>query len=135
MGAEAETLSAHERRRTNPQRTAAAALLAAFLMSPTAVLAQGLPEGPGRTEFTNTCATCHSLEQVTSQRLSRDAWAQKVESMRSLGAESAQADFDRIVEYLAKNFSDEKASPPAPASPVTEAPTPSSANPAKPAPH
>lgn len=78
--------------------------------------AQDLPEGPGKAEFVATCKMCHGLDQVTSQRHSRDEWGQKVESMRSFGAEGSQEDFSKIADYLAAHYGDTP--PPAAAAPA-----------------
>lgn len=83
-----------------------AVILAAVagMMTTAAAYAQDLPEGPGKAEFVATCSVCHGLEQATAQRMSRDEWTLKVNSMRAFGAEGTEEDFTKIAEYLATNF-------------------------------
>jgi cytochrome c5 len=81
--------------------------------------AQDLPEGPGKAEFVASCGNCHSLDQATSQRHNRDEWGQKVDSMRSFGAEGSQETFVKIADYLFAHYGD--APPPAAAAPAAAA--------------
>lgn len=74
------------------------------LMTTAAAYAQELPEGPGKAEFVAACSVCHGLEQATAQRMSREEWSLKVNSMRAFGAEGTEEDFMKIAEYLATNF-------------------------------
>ena len=67
--------------------------------------AQGsLPDGPGRGEFQKVCASCHGLEQVMALKLTPQQWKAKVDAMVGFGATGTPAEFDSIVEYLARNF-------------------------------
>jgi glucose dehydrogenase len=63
-----------------------------------------LPDGPGKTETVATCSICHALSTVSSLRLSRDGWADVINTMVSRGMQVSDADRARILEYLAQNF-------------------------------
>src|SRR5882724_4681111 len=66
--------------------------------------AQGLPEGPGKSVFENTCGGCHGADIVIGQTGTRDVWQDTVDSMRSRGALGTDDDFKQIVNYLTKYF-------------------------------
>jgi hypothetical protein len=72
------------------------------LASPT--LAQELPPGPEQMLVTQACTTCHLASQFTSHRQTAGEWAQTVNQMINKGAVVGDSDFDKIVNYLAKNF-------------------------------
>ena len=98
---------------------------AALGLAVTAAVAYGqdnLPDGPGKAEFVASCGNCHSLDQATSQRHNRDEWGQKVDSMRSFGAEGSQETFVKIADYLFAHYGDTP--PPA----AGAAPPPAAAN-------
>ena len=65
-----------------------------------------LPDGPGKALVEKTCSSCHSLDLVTGAKQSKDGWASTVDDMRTKGAQATDQEFDTIVNYLAKNFSD-----------------------------
>jgi len=85
-------------------RAVTLAAVASLMTMAATANAQELPEGPGKAEFVATCSVCHGLEQATAQRMSRDEWTLKVNSMRAFGAEGTEEDFMKIAEYLATNF-------------------------------
>jgi len=87
------------------------AAVAGLAMTAATAYAQELPEGPGKAEFAATCSVCHGLEQATAQRMSRDEWGLKVNSMRAFGAEGTEEDFTKIADYLATNFGTASAAP------------------------
>ncbi len=66
--------------------------------------AQGLPEGPGKSVFENTCGGCHGADIVIGQTGTRDVWQDTVDSMRGRGAQGTDDDFKTIVNYLTKYF-------------------------------
>lgn len=66
--------------------------------------ADEFPPGPMHDTVAKTCVQCHAAGQVTSQRKSRAAWSDTVTQMVANGAAVNDADFDKIVDYLAKNF-------------------------------
>ena len=53
---------------------------------------------------------CHGIETVTSHRFTKTEWGSEVDKMASRGASATDAEFDTIVEYLAKNFGKEELS-------------------------
>ena len=63
-----------------------------------------MPEGPGREETQKMCSGCHELERSISLRQNRDGWKTTMNKMVSLGAESSDADFTAVLEYLATSF-------------------------------
>ena len=69
-----------------------------------AASAQDLPPGPDQMLVTQACTTCHLASQFTSQRKTAGEWAQAVNQMIDKGAVIGDNEFDRIVNYLAKNF-------------------------------
>lgn len=74
-----------------------------FLTAGTAQ-ANTLPPGPMHDTVTKACAQCHSAEIISSQRKSRAGWADTVNQMVANGAQVSDAEFDKVVDYLAKNF-------------------------------
>jgi alcohol dehydrogenase (cytochrome c) len=70
-----------------------------FAQSPTQ-----LPPGPGRAVLERMCTRCHSLSDITSQRMSAQQWAHTVQDMISRGATGSDADVNELVAYLAANF-------------------------------
>jgi len=63
------------------------------------------PPGAGQSEVQAACGPCHAITVVTSARKSESEWAQTVDAMITRGAPVADADYDAIVDYLARNFS------------------------------
>jgi len=88
------------------------------------VPAQTLPEGPGKEVFANVCSACHGLDIITSQKQNAAAWKAAVNDMKSRGASATDAEFESIVNYLAKNFGtgDDAAHAPANAPAMPEGP-------------
>jgi glucose dehydrogenase len=64
-----------------------------------------LPAGGEKVLVEKTCsAGCHSIEVVTSQRMSAEAWSAVVQTMVARGAEVSDAQQKAIVDYLGKNL-------------------------------
>jgi quinoprotein glucose dehydrogenase len=64
-----------------------------------------LPEGGAKALVEKTCsAGCHSIEVVTSQRMSADAWTSLVQTMVARGANASDAEQKAIIDYLAKTL-------------------------------
>jgi len=64
-----------------------------------------LPAGGAQALVEKTCgAGCHSIEVVTSQRMSGTEWNAVVETMVARGAQASDAEVKLIVEYLAKTL-------------------------------
>ena len=63
-----------------------------------------MPDGPGRAETQKVCSGCHELERSISLRQDRDGWKTTMNKMVSLGAESTDAEFTAVLEYLAAHY-------------------------------
>jgi hypothetical protein len=64
-----------------------------------------LPPGGTKALVTKACGTgCHSVDVVTSQRMSETEWDAMVRAMVARGAEASEAETTAIVEYLAKTL-------------------------------
>jgi mono/diheme cytochrome c family protein len=79
-------------------------IAALFLTATPMAQADTLPPGPGHDTVMKACAQCHSADVVSSQRKSRAAWSDTVTQMMANGAQVSDADFDKVVNYLAVNF-------------------------------
>lgn len=83
------------------------AILATILTFSPAAMAQGrLPAGAGRDALLKDCSACHSPENVAGMAKTRDDWSALVGQMVDQGAQGTDDEFNRIVDYLAKNFPD-----------------------------
>ena len=64
-----------------------------------------LPAGGSRALVEKTCGTgCHSIEVVTSQRMSGEQWNSVVRTMIARGARATDAEAAALVEYLSKTL-------------------------------
>lgn len=54
------------------------------------------------------CTYCHELERVTEQHLSAQQWRGLIKGMISEGPPVTDKEFSMIVDYLAKNFGENK---------------------------
>jgi glucose dehydrogenase len=64
-----------------------------------------LPAGEAKALVQKTCAAgCHSIEVVTSQRMSAEAWSTVVQTMVARGAKASDAEAKAITDYLAKTL-------------------------------
>jgi len=79
------------------------ALLVGFTLSLNSVWAQ-MPEGPGREETQRMCSSCHELARSLSLRQDRDGWKTTMNKMVSLGADSTDAEFTAVLEYLSSHY-------------------------------
>jgi competence protein ComEA len=80
----------------------AALLLAALSVS--ALPAQDLPDGPGKSDLKTVCTKCHDLNQVVARRRTAVDWSMTVDKMITQGAEATDAQFSAILDYLIVNF-------------------------------
>jgi competence protein ComEA len=64
-----------------------------------------LPDGQGKAAFQKICTGCHALESVVRSRNSRERWGEVVDDMVSRGAQGSDDEIDKVIEYLATNFS------------------------------
>jgi competence protein ComEA len=72
---------------------------------------EGMPEGPGKAEMVRVCGLCHEPQRAASIRLTRDGWADVIDSMIKRGARPSDGDVPIILDYLATNFLGEAARP------------------------
>jgi mono/diheme cytochrome c family protein len=89
-------------------RARLAAAATGALLGASATIADGpgeFPPGAGQSEVQAACAPCHAITVVTSARKTEPEWASTVDAMITRGAPVADADYDAIVAYLARNFS------------------------------
>jgi mono/diheme cytochrome c family protein len=84
-----------------------AALVVPFLALSLAQ-AQDLPAGKGKDLLEKICQECHGLDVIVTQHANKDGWASIVDSMVARGAGGTKEELATIVEYLAKNFGEEK---------------------------
>jgi competence protein ComEA len=61
-------------------------------------------QGDGKALLERTCTKCHALTSTVKQRNSPDRWAAIVDDMIARGAEGTDAEFEKIIDYLSKNF-------------------------------
>ena len=106
---------------------AGAALVAGVILAP-AVAQDSLPPGPGMEETLKGCGGCHGIGQILTEKRSAEEWANTVTMMITNGAPVEEAEFDKVVGYLATYFGVEP--PPA----LGAAPADVAAPPAAPAP-
>jgi cytochrome c5 len=69
-----------------------------------AAAAASLPEGEGKAIVLSACTKCHGAANFSTLRMSRTAWKDEVEDMKDKGAIGTDDDFNKIIDYLAKNF-------------------------------
>ena len=74
-----------------------------FLLAAAAVFAANpaLPEGPGKKTVESACASCHSLDVITSKKWDRAKWLDVVPKM---GAPLTKEETIDVVGYLARHF-------------------------------
>ncbi len=63
-----------------------------------------LPAGPGRDVMIRVCSQCHSPDVAADQQLDQAGWKELVDQMAGRGASATEAEFEEIVQYLAKAF-------------------------------
>jgi hypothetical protein len=66
--------------------------------------AQELPPGDMRDTVWAACSHCHQVTRFTALRKARAGWALTVNDMINKGAVIGDNEFDRIVDYLTRNF-------------------------------
>lgn len=80
---------------------------AAFALAATPAFAQGpdsfLP-GDGHDIVTKACVQCHGADVITATGKSREEWTTTVSTMVNNGAVVSEADFGKVVDYLAKSY-------------------------------
>ena len=78
-------------------------LVIASMIAASAAFAQ-LPEGEGKALTHKICNNCHGPETYQNRRLDREGWEKVIDEMTGRGAQASDADFDKIVDYLAAVF-------------------------------
>ena len=63
-----------------------------------------LPAGQGADTVRARCISCHGIELIVQQRLTREGWLREVEKMTSWGAVIAPDEQDALLDYLAASF-------------------------------
>uniref|UniRef100_Q026M9 DNA uptake protein and related DNA-binding protein-like protein n=1 Tax=Solibacter usitatus (strain Ellin6076) TaxID=234267 RepID=Q026M9_SOLUE len=61
-------------------------------------------QGDGKAIVERACAKCHGMASVARERNTRGRWAAIVDDMIARGADVSDADFDKVVDYLAARF-------------------------------
>jgi competence protein ComEA len=75
-----------------------------FLNLAALLVAQSLPEGPGKAATERMCKTCHGLENIVREKRTKDRWAETVDDMVSRGAQGTDAEIEQVIDYLAAHF-------------------------------
>ena len=70
---------------------------------------ENFPEGPGKATLIKICTQCHDIESLPRVRYARAEWANLVYSMKDMGADGTKAEFESIIDYLAKSFGKDEA--------------------------
>jgi hypothetical protein len=63
-----------------------------------------LPQAPGVEAVEARCLTCHGVDIIRGQRLSKPGWEREVEKMIQWGAQLAATERSDIIDYLSTNF-------------------------------
>ncbi len=102
---EAPAVGSNRPRRFASPREYSALVSIVFLgLALTAQAQSSLPDGPGKAVVERMCTTCHGLNVVTGQRMTKPRWADQVDDMVSRGAVGTDEDVKQVVEYLSRNF-------------------------------
>jgi competence protein ComEA len=73
-----------------------------LILCPLALMAQDMPEGPGKATTEKVCTACHDLGPISSMTGGRDIWQSVIDDMKVRGADATDQEFKDIVGYLAK---------------------------------
>ena len=76
----------------------------AWSQAPAPATAPAATPEPGKAETTTACTACHEANTYTTQHLTAEQWAEVVDQMIGKGAKVSDADYDKIVGYLARNY-------------------------------
>ncbi len=69
-----------------------------------ALVAGKLPDEPGRAVVLGKCVICHSVEYVTSQRLTPAPWKATVVKMRKFGSPLTDEEVTVAADYLGRSW-------------------------------
>lgn len=92
-------------------------------LPPEQVLAAFAPDH-GREQTAASCGLCHAPAMITGKHYTADKWAETVDHMVDKGAKVSDADYDTIVDYLARNYGPEKLAVTSPAAGAASVPAP-----------
>lgn len=90
-------------RRLAPAAAIAAVMAASSAQAQTQVV-NGLIQAPERPLVQRACTTCHAAAQVVARRRTGHEWQEVVDKMIEHGAKVSDAEYDKIVGYLTKNY-------------------------------
>ena len=62
------------------------------------------PPGRGADLVAQHCTQCHAADVITNSGKSREEWQTTVSTMVGMGAAIPEAEFNTVVDYLAKSF-------------------------------
>jgi competence protein ComEA len=80
-----------------------------MLLVPMVLSAQSpLPEGENKKLVEKICVDCHGAENFVKLRKDKDGWEKVIGEMIEKGAKGTDEEFDKVVEYLVKNFGKDK---------------------------
>ena len=80
-----------------------------LFLVPMVLVAQSLlPEGENKKVVEKICVDCHGPENFVKLRHDRDGWEKVIGEMIEKGARGTDEEFDKVVDYLVKNFGKEK---------------------------
>jgi competence protein ComEA len=68
-----------------------------------------LPPGPMKKKVQSTCVECHDLSRIVKQKHDKKWWAATLTKMEGLGAQVDDDEREALLNYLSKNFGEEKA--------------------------
>ena len=89
----------------------ASLLSTSLLLLSIGVLAQVLPDGPGKVETERLCKGCHELARSVSLRQDRGGWEATMKKMIAMGIKGSEQEFTVVLEYLVKNYPAEDVPP------------------------
>ncbi len=84
------------------------AALTSIAVSAVAGSASPLPEGKGKKTVEAACASCHKLDVLAGKQWSKPRWDAVVAAMVSKGAPLQKTEAAEVVEYLSKNFGEDR---------------------------
>lgn len=85
-------------------RTKCIAWGAGLVLSMAFAGAQSLPNAPGKDTVERICGACHSPNMVLGHGMTREQWSNTVSQMIARGAKGTPAEFNEVIDYLAKNL-------------------------------
>src|SRR6185312_3196745 len=77
-------------------------LLTAVVAAP--LLAQDLPDAPGKDTTIRICTACHGAEMWAGSNKSSSEWDQTITTMTEKGLSINDADYATVLDYLSKNL-------------------------------